>query len=82
MSYETSVCLNHLTVLSDREESVESKRCHVTGNPAEVELHNEDRYPAVDLRDTARTFYLTELPTRNRISWDADSRAVTMELDS
>jgi len=55
MSYETSVCLNQLTVLSDREESVESKRCHVTGTPAEVELGFEDRYPAVDRTETPET---------------------------
>lgn len=48
-SYETSVCLNHLTQQSAREEFVESKSCHATGTVAEAELNNEDRYPTVDL---------------------------------
>jgi hypothetical protein len=49
-------------LLSAREECVESKSCHVTGTPAEVELDNEDRYPAVDLTETSERHCKNLLP--------------------
>jgi hypothetical protein len=70
--YESSGCLIHLTLLSALEDFVESDSCHITGTAAEVELNNEDRYPAVDVTESSetlqKTFCLTELLTRSILS--------------